>query len=114
MCSGSKSMSRDGAEMKEIVLVTLAIDTETGEVDPTAPFTVNSRRRGTLYNKPYYDEPEVIAQFRPGECQARFGAEWNTGKRGLDIRHHLPVTLARRPKRPDLIRAASGNRAGLP
>jgi hypothetical protein len=26
--------------MKEIVLVTLAIDTETGEIDPSAPFMV--------------------------------------------------------------------------
>jgi hypothetical protein len=66
--------------MKEIVLVTLAIDTKTGEIDPEAPFMVNSRRHGTLYNRPYYDEPEVIAQFRPGEHQARFEAEWNTEK----------------------------------
>jgi hypothetical protein len=43
--------------MKEIVLVTLAIDTETGEIDPKAPFMVNSRRRGTRYNRPYHDEP---------------------------------------------------------
>jgi hypothetical protein len=63
--------------MTEIVLVTLAIDTETGKIDPDAPFMVNSRRRGTRYNRPYYDEPEVIAQFRPGECQVRFEAEWN-------------------------------------
>jgi hypothetical protein len=58
------------AAMKEIVLVTLAVDTETGEIDPKAPFMVNSRRRGTLYNRPYYDEPEVIAQFLPGEERA--------------------------------------------
>ena len=63
--------------MKEIVLVTLAIDTGTGEIDPTAPFMVNSRRRGTLYNRPYYDEPQDIAQFWPGEERARFEAEWN-------------------------------------
>jgi hypothetical protein len=66
--------------MKEIVLVTLAIDTETGEIDPNAPFMVNRRRRGTHYNRPYYDESEVIAQFRPGECQARFEAEWDDEK----------------------------------
>jgi hypothetical protein len=32
--------------MKEIVLVTLAIDAATGKVDPAAPFMVNSGRRG--------------------------------------------------------------------
>jgi hypothetical protein len=32
--------------MKEIVLVTLAMDTETGEIDRSAPFMVNSRRHG--------------------------------------------------------------------
>jgi hypothetical protein len=32
--------------MKEIVLVTRAIDPETGEIDPSAPFMVNSGRRG--------------------------------------------------------------------
>jgi hypothetical protein len=36
------------AAMKEIVLVTLAIDTVTGEADPTAPFMVNSHRRGPV------------------------------------------------------------------
>jgi hypothetical protein len=65
--------------MKEIVLVTLAIDTATGEIDPKAPW-VNSRRRGTRYNRPYEDEPGVIEQFRPGESQARFEAEWNDEK----------------------------------
>jgi hypothetical protein len=38
--------------MKEIVLVSLAIDTETGKIDPKAPFMVNSRRSGTRYNRP--------------------------------------------------------------
>jgi hypothetical protein len=52
--------------MNEIVLVTLAIDTETGKIDPKAPFLVNSCRCGTLYNRPYEDEPGVIEQFRPG------------------------------------------------
>jgi hypothetical protein len=65
---------------KEIVLVTLAIDAESGEIDSKAPFMVNSRRRGTRYNRPYEDEPSVIEQFRPGECQARFEAEWDDQK----------------------------------
>ena len=30
--------------MKEIVLVTVAMDTETGEIDPKAPFMVNPAR----------------------------------------------------------------------
>jgi hypothetical protein len=60
--------------MKEIVLVTLAVDTETGRIDPTAPLMVNSRRRGPRYNRPYEDEPSVIEQFRPGDCQVRFEA----------------------------------------
>jgi hypothetical protein len=63
--------------MKEIVLVTVAIDAETGEIDPKAPCMVNSRRRGTRYNRPYEDEPGLIEQFRAGERQVRFEAEWN-------------------------------------
>src|ERR1700676_801799 len=53
-----------GPTMKEIVLVTLAVDTETGRIDPKAPFMVNSSRRGPRYNRPYEDEPSVIEQFR--------------------------------------------------
>ena len=63
--------------MKKIVVVTLAVDTETGKIDPKAPFMVNSRRRGTRYNRPYQDEPGIIEQFRPGEAQVRFEAEWD-------------------------------------
>jgi hypothetical protein len=63
--------------MKEIVLVTLAIDADTGDIDPTAPFMVNSRRRGPRFNRPYQSEPLVIEQFRPGERQARFQAVWD-------------------------------------
>jgi hypothetical protein len=66
--------------VKETVLVTLAIDTATGEIDPKAPFMVNSSRRGPRYNRPYEDEPGDIEQFRPGECQARFEAEWDDEK----------------------------------
>jgi hypothetical protein len=54
------------AAMKEIVLVTLAIDTETGEIDPSAQFVVNSSRRGLRHNRPYEDEPGVIEQFPAG------------------------------------------------
>jgi hypothetical protein len=46
-----------------------------GEIDRTAPFMVNSRVPGRSH--PYQDEPEVIAQFQPGERQARFQAEWD-------------------------------------
>jgi hypothetical protein len=63
--------------MKEIVLVSLAVDPQTGAIDPTAPFMVNSRRRGPRYNRPYEDEPGVVEQFRPIECQTRFEAEWD-------------------------------------
>jgi hypothetical protein len=63
--------------MKQIVSVILAIDIETGKIDPKAPFMVNSRRRGPRYNRLYEDEPGVIEQFRLGENQARFEAEWD-------------------------------------
>ena len=63
--------------IKEVVLVMLAIDAETGDIDPTAPFMVNSRRRGARFNRLYHDEPLVIEQFHLGERQARFEAIWN-------------------------------------
>jgi hypothetical protein len=65
--------------MKEIVLVTLAIDAATGKIDPSAPFMVNSRVPGR--SQPYQDEPGVIAQFQPGEHQARFEADWDDESR---------------------------------
>jgi hypothetical protein len=61
--------------MKDIVLVTLAVDAATGKIDPHGPFLVNSRVLGR--SRPYQDEPGVIAQFGPGELQARFEAEWD-------------------------------------
>ena len=62
--------------MKEIVLVTLALDFETGEPDPKPRSWSTAGHQGPRHNRPYYDEPEVIAQFRPGESQVRFEAEW--------------------------------------
>ena len=73
--------------MKEIVLVTLAIDTETGEIDPKAPFMVNSRRRGTRYNRPYHDEPASSSNSvrASGRREAEWTDEgWKFGKRVTD------------------------------
>jgi hypothetical protein len=67
--------------MKEIALVRLAIDPQTGAVDSTAPFVVIPRRRELqrLLGRggPHEKEPAVIEQFRPGEREAQFEAEWS-------------------------------------
>jgi hypothetical protein len=91
----SDELGNDLPVMKEIVLVRLAINPQTGTIDPTAPFVVIPQRRelqhlpgrGGIYEK----EPGVIEQFRPGEREAQFEAEWSKqhggwifGKRVID------------------------------
>jgi hypothetical protein len=73
--------------MKEIVIVCLAIDAETGVAIQDAPFVVKASRadRSGIYDR----EPAVVAQLLPDEACARFEAEWTDdrwkfGKRVAD------------------------------
>jgi hypothetical protein len=53
--------------MKEVVLVTLAVDAETGAIDPGAPFMVNSRVPGRSH--PYnLDSCRPVGLLRCGIC----------------------------------------------
>jgi hypothetical protein len=72
--------------MKDIVLVCLSIDADTGAIDPTAPFMVIARQ--PYRSRSYCDEPEVTAQFHPGERQAQFEAEWAEGQWKFGRRVH--------------------------
>jgi hypothetical protein len=76
--------------MREIVLITLAADPETGAIDRTAPFLVQASdpaRRG-LYER----EPEVLAQIQPGERDATFEAEWMGDERKFGTRVTLGLS----------------------
>jgi hypothetical protein len=64
--------------MKRIVLVQLAVDEKTGQIDREAPFLVIAPQPEStgLYD----NEPDVIAQIAYDECEAKFEAEWVDGK----------------------------------
>ena len=69
---------------KDIVIVCLAIDAQTGTIVPDEPFLVKASRKDR--SGVYDQEPEVIARFLPGEQYARFEAEW-TDERWIFGKH---------------------------
>jgi hypothetical protein len=73
--------------MKEIVVVCLAADAKTGALIPDALFW--SKPVAPIAAASMRKSQKVIAQFLPGERQARFEAEWTEagwkfGKRVTD------------------------------
>jgi hypothetical protein len=73
---GAEFCNSVATAMKEIVVICLAIDAETGAIDRAAAFVVipyQRPHRGGVYD----NEPNVNAQFQPCERQARFEAAWN-------------------------------------
>ena len=74
---GAATADQTIADALMIVLVTLAVDPETGKVDPGGPFLVTPPP--LLPACLYEDEPQVMAQMLPGERQARFKADWIDG-----------------------------------
>jgi len=85
--------------MKEIVIVCLATDARTGTIIPDAPFLVQAGRadRSGVYEK----EPEVIAQFLPGEEQAPFEAEWDDEKEDWIFGKRVPDPSRKRAPHPE-------------
>jgi len=63
---------------KDIVIICLALNPGTGDIDSEAPFVVIPSNLGRCGM--YENRPDVIAQFLPGERQARFEAEWADGE----------------------------------
>ena len=85
--------------MKEIVIVCLAIDAETGAIDPTAPFVVISRQprlqphRGGVY----HNEPDVIAH--SSRASAKCGSRLSGPTASGSLASASPMLDRRRPRR---------------